>query len=125
MILKRICLMVAFKDYPQTSSYSWEYRGGCYGSGEIGIYEKGIPGTQYSFDHVPIEVREDESLYVVAGNISSQARNSVASILLFLAKLCIYLSLLTALVAAILFLLSLKKSLSQPGMSHAQQVDVE
>lgn len=50
MILKRICLMVAFKDYPQTSSYAWEYRGGCYGSGEIGVYEKGVPGTTYMFD---------------------------------------------------------------------------
>ena len=63
--------MVAFKDYPQTSSYSWEYRGCCYGNGEIGIYEKGLPGTQYKFDNIPIEVREDESLYVLAGNLSS------------------------------------------------------
>ena len=56
--------MVAFKVHPKTSSYYWEYRGGCYGSGDIGVYEKAIPGTDYKFDSIPIEVREDESLYV-------------------------------------------------------------
>ena len=50
MILKRVCLMVAFKTHPKTSSYYWEYRGGCYGTGEIGVYEKGVPGTEYRFD---------------------------------------------------------------------------
>jgi hypothetical protein len=63
--------MIAFKEHPKTSSYSWEYRGGCYGTGDIGVYEKGYPGQEYRFNSIPIEVREDESLYVLAGNISS------------------------------------------------------
>ena len=63
--------MVAFKVHPKTSSYYWEYRGGCYSSGDIGVYEKAIPGTDYKFDSIPIEVREDESLYVSVGNFGS------------------------------------------------------
>jgi hypothetical protein len=63
--------MIAYKENPKTSSYYWEYRGGCYGSGDIGVYEKGIPGQQYRFDAIPIEVREDESLYNLVGNIGS------------------------------------------------------
>jgi hypothetical protein len=63
--------MIAFKVHPKTSSYYWEYRGGCYSGGEIGIYEKATPGTEYRFDNIPIEVREDESMFVAVGNVGS------------------------------------------------------
>lgn len=73
-VAKRICLMVAYKEHPETASYTWEYRGGCYGSGgEIAVYEKAVPGEEYRFDHVPIEIREDESLNVMFDNIESEA----------------------------------------------------
>ena len=55
--------MIAYTENPETSSYSWEYRGGCYANGDIGVYEKAVSGTDYLFDFVPIEIREDESLY--------------------------------------------------------------
>ena len=42
--------MIAYKSHFQTSSYFWEYRGGCYGSGEIGIYEAATLGQEYRFD---------------------------------------------------------------------------
>ena len=29
-ILQRICLMVAYTEHPESASYTWEYRGGCY-----------------------------------------------------------------------------------------------
>lgn len=83
--------MVAFKEHPKTSSYYWEYRGGCYGSGDIGVYEKGIPGNEYRFEKIPIEVREDESLYVFASNISSNARNMLSPLFLFLSGVCLFL----------------------------------
>lgn len=51
--------MIAYVEHPETASYSWEYRGGCYQGGNIGVYERAIPDTDYLFDHVPIEVRED------------------------------------------------------------------
>lgn len=63
MVLKRICLMIAYKEYPETASYTWEYRGGCYGSGSIAVYERAVLGQEYHFDNIPIEVREDESEY--------------------------------------------------------------
>jgi hypothetical protein len=55
--------MVAYTEYPETASYGWEYRGGCYKDGGIGVYEKAVPGTDYLFEFIPIEIREDESLY--------------------------------------------------------------
>jgi hypothetical protein len=75
-ILKRICLLVAYTEHPETASYSWEFRGGCYGdNNEIALYERATVGEDYSFTFVPIEVREDESLYTsltnVENNISS------------------------------------------------------
>ena len=39
-VLKHICLMIAFVEHPESNSYSWEYRGGCYGtSDEVAYYE--------------------------------------------------------------------------------------
>lgn len=31
--------MIAYKEHPETASYTWEYRGGCYGDGKIAVYE--------------------------------------------------------------------------------------
>lgn len=104
MVLKRVCLMIAFKEHPKTSSYFWEYRGGCYGSGDIGVYEKGSLGSLYRFENIPIEVREDESLYVVAGNITSNARNTISPLFMFLSSVCLILALISALVFVGLFL---------------------
>ena len=57
-ILESICLMVAFEIDPKTSSYHWEYKGGCYGDkGSIAHYIEGEIGQKYNFVHVPIEVR--------------------------------------------------------------------
>ena len=36
--------MIAYKEHPETASYTWEYRGGCYGSGDIAVYETAVPG---------------------------------------------------------------------------------
>ncbi len=64
--------MIAYTEHPETASYSWEYRGGCYGdSSEIGVYERATVGDDYTFYFVPIEVREDESLYNALGNVES------------------------------------------------------
>lgn len=71
MIVKRICLMVAYTEHPETASYTWEYRGGCYEGGNIAVYERAVPGEEYHFDDIPIEVREDESLYVALGNVEA------------------------------------------------------
>ncbi len=61
-ILVRMCMLIAFKEYPETASYGWQYNGGCYQDGAIGVYEKAEIGRTYDFTFVPIEVREDESL---------------------------------------------------------------
>ena len=50
--------MISYKEHPETASYTWEYRGGCYGSGKIAVYEPATPGEEYRFDSVPIEIRE-------------------------------------------------------------------
>ncbi len=84
--------MVAFKEFPKTSSYYWEYRGGCYQGGEIGVYEKGGPGNLYRFDSIPIEVREDESLYVVASNVSNWIGHILSPLFSFLSKVAFLLA---------------------------------
>jgi hypothetical protein len=104
-VLQRICLMVAFKVYPKTSSYYWEYRGGCYSGGEIGVYEKASIGTDYKFDSIPIEVREDESLYVAVGNVGSHARNIFSPIFFFITYAFLALAILAAIAFVALFVL--------------------
>jgi len=39
-----MCLVVAYVEHPETASYSWEYKGGCYKGGNIGVYEPGVVG---------------------------------------------------------------------------------
>ena len=98
-------MLVTFKVHPKTSSYYWEYRGGCYSGGEIGVYEKATPGTDYKFDSIPIEVREDESLYVAAGNVGSQARNIFSPIFYFVTYTFLAIAILAAIAFVALFVL--------------------
>jgi hypothetical protein len=42
--------MVAYKEHPETASYTWEYRGGCYTGGNIAVYGKATVGEEYRFD---------------------------------------------------------------------------
>lgn len=65
--------MIAYQEHPESAGYAWEYRGGCYGdSNQIAYYEKAVIGEDYSFTYVPIEVREDESLYASLSNVKSE-----------------------------------------------------
>ncbi len=59
-----MCLVIAFREHPETASYSWDFTGGCYSGGEIAIYEHATFGETYEFSKVPIEVREDDSYFV-------------------------------------------------------------
>ena len=49
-IVQRLCLLIAYKENPETASYTWEYRGGCYEGGNIAVYAKATPGEEYHFD---------------------------------------------------------------------------
>jgi hypothetical protein len=89
--------------HPKTSSYFWEYRGGCYGSGDIGVYEKAIPGNEYRFDNIPIEVREDEGLSVFAGNVGSRVGSVTSPLFMRLSTLCLIGSILSALAFVFLY----------------------
>ena len=50
LVLKRLCMMVAYVVQPDNIHYKWEYRGGCYTDGDIIVYEKAVAGTDYKFD---------------------------------------------------------------------------
>ena len=113
--------MVAFKIHPKTNSYYWEYRGGCYSDGDIGIYEKAAPGTDYKFDSIPIEVREDESLYVAVGNVGSQARNIFSPIFYFITYTFLTLGILSSLAFVAIFFI--KRDSDIPNIPHQEQVD--
>jgi hypothetical protein len=77
--------MIAYQEHPETASYTWQYRGGCYENGEIAVYEKAKNGEEYTFNNVPIEVREDESQYTsenyeeVVGDTSTSSSSSSSS----------------------------------------------
>lgn len=91
--------MVAYTEHPESASYSWEYRSGCYDNGEIAVYETATIGSEYSFTYVPIEVREDESLYNKMSNVESEITSGISPIFGTLSLI----SMLLALVCGLLF----------------------
>ena len=57
-ILESVCIAVEFKVNEETATYGWSYQGGCFEDGRIANYKTAIPGTEYSFDKLDLEVRE-------------------------------------------------------------------
>jgi hypothetical protein len=125
MVVKRVCLMIAFKLHPETASYAWEYRGGCYGSGEIAVYEKAVPGQVYRFSEVPIEVREDESLYVEFGNASSAISSSLSPVFHIISSIFLFLALVFGILFAVFFFKAVKASGTGSSMDHKEQIDTD
>jgi hypothetical protein len=113
-VLKRICLLIAFRENPKTSSFYWEYRGGCYTNGEIGVYEKATPGNEYRFDSIPIEVRDDDSLFTR----SDKVRGIASSVFYFASSACLFVALILALTFAGLFYTSWKANQEGSGFTH-------
>jgi hypothetical protein len=111
--------MVAFKEHPETASYTWEYRGGCYGQGsDIAVYEKAVAGEEYRFDHIPIEVREDESLYVMFDNLESEAGATLSPIFLFISTLALIFAIAAGIAVAVLFFRAWKGAQIGDRMRH-------
>lgn len=102
-IVQRICLMVAYTEHPETASYTWEYRGGCYEGGKIAVYERAYPGQEYHFDSIPIEVREDESLYNQFSNVEAEIDSTVSPLFSYLSSFFLLLSFISAILFAIFF----------------------
>jgi len=102
-IVKRICLMVAYTEHPETASYTWEYRGGCYQGGSIAVYERAYPGEEYHFDSIPIEIREDESLYNSISNVEAEIDSKVSPIFSYLSYFCLFMSFISAILFAVFF----------------------
>ncbi len=55
------------------------------------MYERAKPGYKYLNNNIPIEVREDSSLYVMVGNVSSGVRSILSPLLYFISKVAILL----------------------------------
>lgn len=110
--------MVAYTEHPETASYTWEYRGGCYEGGSIAVYEKAVPGEEYHFDDVPIEVREDESLYVLLENAGAQTESFFSPIFYGLSSLCLLLAFVSAILFAVFFFKMYNAAQSNNNMKH-------
>jgi hypothetical protein len=95
--------MVAYTEHPETASYSWEYRGGCFKDGAIAVYERATPGHDYLFDFVPIEVREDESLYGKLSNTGANVSAGLGPILHGLGTIFVVLSLVSGILFAVFY----------------------
>lgn len=116
--------MVAYTQHPETASYSWEYRGGCYQGGAIAVYEKAVPGTDYLFDFVPIEVREDESLYGSLKNTGAEVSAGLGPIFHCLGTIFLILSVLCGILFAIFYFKALVEMKGVGVMpKHRPQVD--
>ena len=109
-VLERICIMVAYTEHPETASYTWEYRGGCYQNGEIAVYKPASVGYDYLFDYIPIEVREDESLYGKLANTSTQVGSGLGSIFSLLSMIFTALSVISGILFAVFYFKALKDS---------------
>ena len=57
-VLESVCLLAQFTKKEENNSYVWKYLGGCYEDGTVEKYVPGIPGEDYSFTSLAIEVRE-------------------------------------------------------------------
>lgn len=95
--------MVAYTEHPETASYSWEYRGGCYKEGSIAVYEKAVPGTDYLFDFIPIEIREDESLYASLSNTGAEMSAGIGPILHGIGIILLIVSVLSGVLFAVFY----------------------
>jgi hypothetical protein len=110
--------MVAYTEHPETASYTWEYRGGCYEGGNIAVYEKATPGEEYHFDNIPVEVREDESLYVLLGNVEAETESFMSPLFYFLATISLLLAFISAILFAVFFFKMYSAASSKTNMKH-------
>ncbi len=104
-VLQRMCLLIAYREHPETASYSWEYVGGCYKGGEVAVYEPAELGKTYDFTFVPIEVREDDSIFNGIANTGA-ALESGLSFFSTLSRLFFFLALLSGIAFGVLFFLA-------------------
>ena len=51
-------MLVEFAANSETATYQWQYKGGCFESNQVAHYTPASMGSDYTFEKVPIEVRE-------------------------------------------------------------------
>lgn len=64
-VLTSICIEVHYVVDVESAEERWEYGGGCYEHDSPVLMERAVPGRQYEFDYIPIEVRADDDPYTV------------------------------------------------------------
>jgi hypothetical protein len=74
------------------------------------VYEKAVPGTDYLFDYIPIEVREDESLYAKLTNTKAEVSAGMGTIFSVLSTIFIIFALLSGIAFAYFYFQALKSS---------------
>lgn len=57
-IAQAMCILLDFSVNVETASYDWEFVGGCFPDNQIVSYIQAKPGQEYTFDKMPMEVRE-------------------------------------------------------------------
>ena len=64
-VLTAICIEIRYTVDVESAEERWEYGGGCYEHDSPVLFERAVPGRQYEFDFIPIEVRADDDPYTV------------------------------------------------------------
>jgi len=67
------------------------------------VYEKAVPGTNYMFDFVPIEVREDESLYNKLSNTKSSVTAGFGTLFSVLSTIFVIFALISGIAFAVFY----------------------
>lgn len=57
-LAQAICILIDFSVDIDSSTYGWEYLGGCFPDNKVVKYMPGVPGQEYDFDNIHITVRE-------------------------------------------------------------------
>ena len=106
-----ICLLVDFSVDIDSSTYGWEYIGGCFPDGKAVNYVQGVPGTEYDFDNIHIVVREyRKSLAEQMGSSFS-----LSGLFSLLSKLCLIGAIAVAVPLAIELVNNRSKSKAPPS----------
>jgi hypothetical protein len=64
-VLTSICIEIRYTVDVESAEEKWEYAEGCYEHDSPVLMERAVPGRQYEFDYIPIEVRADDDPYTV------------------------------------------------------------
>ena len=105
LVADAACILIDFSVNIDTASYDWEFLGGCFPNNEVVNFVPAVPGKEYNFEQIPMQIREyKKSLAESVGSVFS-----LSGLFSLLSVLC----LLGAFVVAVLFTIEIFRQKKQ------------